>query len=95
MPLTFYIFCSAIPSSLDWNLAGLESDNSIFFPSHFQEFPCAVTIRVRFEWERLGSGTLGATNAPFFVPGVKGSMLDDNTVYGSCLASSLQVSFEH
>jgi hypothetical protein len=55
-----------------------------------QEFPCPVVIRIRFEWEALGSGTLGATNAPFFVSGVRGSLLDRNTIYGACLAMSLQ-----
>lgn len=52
-------------------------------------FRSNVTIRVCFEWDSLGEGTLGAQSTAFFIPGSDHAALKDNVTYTPALGVSL------
>jgi hypothetical protein len=49
-------------------------------------------VRIRYDWQAIGGGTLGATSTPWFIPGNTGNAdkLEDGTLYGSVMAMALQ-----
>lgn len=55
-------------------------------------FPSKVPIRIDFDWNEIAFGTLAATTTPFFISGNQpdADELDNDTVYGSVMAASLQ-----